>query len=437
VKIVIAVHHFPPKYTAGAEWRAFRTARALLQRGHTVRVVCVERIDAPEADGLTWLDEVYEGVPVRRLFFNLVNNHDNFTWQYNNPLIGAHLSELLGEEQPDVFHLIGGYLMSGSAIWAACNLGIPVVVTLTDYWFLCPRISLQRSDNTLSTLPIQPARCARCLAEQSRRWRLPGKILPQVIDWYWQHQGEPVQRIHRRLTFLTDTLKQADVVISPSQFLRSIFVEAGIDPNRIIFLRQGHDLPSKETYYDQKTSSEVMRIGYMGQIAPNKGLKVLIEAVLSLPGVPLRLDIYGNPGAHAAHTETLKKLAANDPRIRFQGVFPREEISRVLKSLDLIAVPSMWYENSPNAILEAFMHKTPVVASRLGGMAELVTDGENGWLFEAGNPDDLARILKNLAENRELLQQASGKIRPVKGVTAEMDELVPIYQVLASRVKPG
>jgi glycosyltransferase involved in cell wall biosynthesis len=94
-------------------------------------------------------------------------------------------------------------------------------------------------------------------------------------------------------------------------------------------------------------------------------------------------------------------------------------------------VPSLWYENSPNAILEAFAHCTPVGASNLGGMAELVRDGENGLLFAAGDADDLARQLRRWLDHPHLLPALRAGIGPVKSVAQEMDKLEEIYRVVA------
>ncbi|HDD24627.1 MAG TPA: glycosyl transferase family 1, partial [Chloroflexi bacterium] len=106
VKILIGVHHFPPHYTGGAELRAYRTAAWLQAHGHDVRVVCVEAIDATE-DGLAFTDETYDGLPVRRLYFDLAAGGDPFRWQYDNPWIGAHLRGYLKQHKPDLLHLIG------------------------------------------------------------------------------------------------------------------------------------------------------------------------------------------------------------------------------------------------------------------------------------------------------------------------------------------
>ena len=109
MKIIIAVHHFPPKYTSGAELRAFRTAQALQKRGYEVRAVCVENIDKGPDGGVTWRDEIYDGVPVRRLSFNLESAPDPFRWSYDNLWIGDHLSTMLANYKPDIFHLVSGF----------------------------------------------------------------------------------------------------------------------------------------------------------------------------------------------------------------------------------------------------------------------------------------------------------------------------------------
>jgi glycosyltransferase involved in cell wall biosynthesis len=127
MKIAMAVHHFPPRYTGGAEWRAYRTAAALQARGHEVCVVCIERVDTGPDGSVAWEDDTYDGIAVRRLSFNLAAAPDSFRWEYDNPWIAQHLRELLSEHGPDVFHLIGGYLMSGRALRVAHRLGIPTV----------------------------------------------------------------------------------------------------------------------------------------------------------------------------------------------------------------------------------------------------------------------------------------------------------------------
>ncbi len=435
MKIVIAIHHFPPRYTGGAEWEAYRMAAGLQARGHVVRVICVERIDAGPADGVSWEDEVYEGVPVRRLSMNLLAAPDWERWEYDNPWIGQHLRELLVDQRPDIFHLMGGYLISGRPLRVARELGIPTVVTLMDFWFLCRRISMLRSDGRISTLPIDPVVCARCLGEEQRRYRWLSRVAPGLMKLYWRSRKTQIHSVESRLTFLRETLNQVDVILSRSHFLRSTYSASGIEPGRIVFLRQGRDFPDLQPEMLDKLPGSGLRIGYLGQIAWHKGIHVLFEAVRQMPGTPATVRAYGNPAPFPDYTARLQRMIAGDRRLALAGVYRNpHEMSRALRELDVIVVPSLWYENSPNVILEAFAHRTPVIASNLGGMAELVRDGENGLLFAPGDSADLARQLRRLLDEPGLLTALRAGIGPVKSVAEEMDKLVQVYQqVIAAR----
>jgi glycosyltransferase involved in cell wall biosynthesis len=138
--------------------------------------------------------------------------------------------------------------------------------------------------------------------------------------------------------------------------------------------------------------------------------------------------VYGNPAPFPRYTARLRRLSRRDPRVQLAGEYHGQaELTDILRSLDVVVVPSLWYENSPNVILEAFAHGTPVIASNLGGMAELVEDGVNGLVFEPGNAGDLARQLRRLLTEPDLLQRLQAGIQPVKSVAQEMDELEAIY----------
>jgi glycosyltransferase involved in cell wall biosynthesis len=432
MKILMAVHHFPPKYTGGAEWRTYRTASYLIQRGHEVRVVSVEQIDCDPANGepFVWMDETFEGVPIQRLCYNRTRMPDPVSGEYNNPWIGAHLAQIMRDWKPDLFHLISGYLITGSSLVAAREAGIPSVVTLTDFWFICPRISFLRSNGSLSTLPIRPATCARCLGEERRRFRYVGKVVPWLADLYWQNRTDRTGYIEMRLDFLLKELNQAGAVISPSQFLKNIYTNAGVHPDKVIFSRQGSLLAGLEQSSWVKSESPVLRIGYLGQITPIKGVHVLLEAAKKLNGAQIEVNIYGDTGPFPEYTRKLASLSKDDPRIKFRGVYSRSEVSEVFRNLDVLVVPSLWYENSPNVIIEAFAHNTPVLASRLGGMGEMVEDEKTGLLFEPGDPDDLARALLCLLDDPDLLGQLRGRINPIKSMDEEMDELEAIYSDL-------
>lgn len=429
MKILLAVHHFPPQYTGGAEWEAYNTAQALAARGHTVQVLCVERIDLGTAAGLTWSDETYEGLAVRRLSFNLSAAPDPARWEYDNAWIGDHLRTLIAEYRPDVFHLMGGYLLSGRALRAARELGVPTVVSLMDFWFLCPRISMWRSNDTLSTLPIDPVNCARCLGEEQRRYRWLGAAAPTFMQTYWRAQTAAIGRIQQRQAFLSETLQAANTIICRSQFVRQMFIETGVPPERLRFLRQGRDFPAFTAAQIEKSPTAILRVGYLGQMAPHKGVHVLLQALRYLPRLPLIVRLYGNLAPFPQYTTRLRQFVAEDHRARFAGMYHSPaELQMILRDLDVIVVPSVWYENSPNVILEAFAHRTPVIVSNLGGMAELVQDGENGLRFIPNDPADLARVLQRLVDEPQLLARLRSTQTHIQSLAEEMDTLEVFYQ---------
>lgn len=433
MKIVIAVHHFPPRYSGGAELRAWRTAAALQARGHDIRVVCVEAIDHDPARGeLEATTDTFEELTVHRLRFNLAKAPDHFQWNYANPWIGDYLRKELPTWQPDIFHLIGGYLMSAEALAAARQHHIPRVVSLTDYWWLCPRIQLLRSDGSLSTLPINPVRCARCLGEEQRRYRLPARYASGLMDAFWHFQRGKIRQIGERINHLRLELNQANQIICPSRFVLDIHRQAGIDASKLIYARQGRDFPGLAPEMLEKTPGDCLRIGYIGQITEIKGVHILFQAVQQMPGVPLQVKAYGDTNPFPGYTAMLQHVASQDSRLALCGVYPRSEVSQIFQNLDALVVPSLWYENSPNVILEAFAHRTPVIAADLGGMAELVQHERNGLLFAPGDPADLARQLRRLQQDPALLSSLQAGIEPVKGTHEELDELETLYRQVSA-----
>lgn len=459
LKIIIAVHHLPPTYTGGAEWRAFRTATWLQTQGHTVRVVCIESINDVHTPDLRWVDETFNNLTVRRLSLNLANAPDPIKWEYDNPWIEAHLTEYLAEEKPDIFHLISGYLMTAAAIKAAKKQDIPVTVTLTDFWFLCARHTLQRTSGQICVHNTS-LDCVRCLLEKKRRFRWPAQQMPALTNALWQAAqplpwvARQVSQVDDRVTMLRAALSEVDVAICPSNFLKQTYLDRGFKAKIMTFLRQGlvrtPPLPFK------KSPSTQLRIGYIGQIALHKGVQVLIEAFLKLisstpkseqtrpqPQLKLYGDIKKNPAFYRKLTARYSLVEQNGrvssdrfgSQLQFLGTFARHQISQIYTGIDVLVVPSIWYENSPNVILEAFAHQTPVIASDLGGMAELVDDQETGLLFAPNDAEDLARKLEMLLNDPDLLSRLQKNIVSAKSLDTEMAELLLVYQsIMANEV---
>jgi glycosyltransferase involved in cell wall biosynthesis len=140
------------------------------------------------------------------------------------------------------------------------------------------------------------------------------------------------------------------------------------------------------------------------------------------------LNIYGKIDVVSDYGKELFALAGNDPQIFFHGPFDNQDVGRVLSNIDVMVIPSLWYENAPVTIAEAFAARTPVIATNLGGMAEAIHDGIDGYLFERGDINDLVGRMAIFIETPEIVTKMSNAIRKVKSVDEEIQELIIIYE---------
>ena len=182
---------------------------------------------------------------------------------------------------------------------------------------------------------------------------------------------------------------------------------------------------------ETRPCDSVLRVGYVGTFRRSKGLHVLLEAMRHLPASKARLDVYGSPGYFPDYDQMVHRLAEKLDNVSFQGTFPNEKLPDVFAGFDVLVIPSLWYENSPLVLLSAFALKTPVVASNVGSLADLVEDGKSGLLFQMGNADDLARQLLKLVEDPAELRRLRGGIPEVRTIDENIDELLDVYTRLA------
>jgi glycosyltransferase involved in cell wall biosynthesis len=440
VKVLLGCHGFPPRQTAGAEWETYRRARWLIEHGHAASVFAIDEIDLPGGAAPSLVAEVVAGIPVHRLSYGL-DQRPGATAEYDNPLTGQALASLLAAERPDVFHVASGYRMTGSTVRAAQAAGVPVVLTLTDFWFACPRIVLRRSTGEVCSVPEDPLDCALCLLNEQRRYRLPFRVTlgasNALLKAWWRGTGylgfPAAQRLGEtmagRRRFQAETLAATEAVTAASAFLAQVIKRDGAGRDGITVLRQGVNLQPRPRRDDWP--GKPLTFGYVGQIAEHKGIDLLVAAFRRLAVGPAeaRLLIYGDPArAWPGFWRELRQAIGGDERITMAGPFSRADAPLVYAGLDALVVPSMWYENSPNVILEAFACGVPVLASNLGGMAELVSHDRNGWLFPPGDVGALARALQQVIEHPDRLREWRAAIPPVKTVQQEMEELVQVYQ---------
>lgn len=183
MRILVVAHGYPPNHRAGTELRAERRVKGLQQRGHDVAVLAVESASSRETK-FQWSDGIQDGTFVRRLYYHLGSAPDPFGWSYDNPEITRALDELVSSWHPGIVHVFSGYLVGKSVTRVTKTHRLPLVISLTDYWWLCHRINFVRS-NGQRCEEASPVACARCKAEVQRRYRLPAQVAGFVTDRVW------------------------------------------------------------------------------------------------------------------------------------------------------------------------------------------------------------------------------------------------------------
>jgi len=450
MKILLISSFFPPTHTAGTEKRTMGYALRMQELGHEVQVVCAGKWDEGDQYWNGYVDETHRQIPIRRIHLNWTLAPDPNQFLYYNPIVEGYLGQWLEQWQPDIVHITSCYTLSASVIQAAKTRGLPVVLTLTDYWFICPRLSLLRGDGSLCDGRTTSWDCLNCLLWDNRAYRILSPIIPEkpattALTWVSRRpaisrtrglRGMALDMDHRK-SYLTRMIEAADCVTAPSAYLRDMFKASGISrPIKVI--HSGHDLTWLKAL-PKKRPSRLVRIGYIGQLSPLKGVHLLLSAFISNSWAnQAQLVIFGDYDRSPEYMQQLNALAENrQADIKFLGAFPYERLGEVLSEIDVLVVPSEWHENNPRVIQEAFASKTPVIASDVGGISEFVQHDVNGLLFERSNVDDLAHQLQRVISDPGLLDRLREGIPDVKRIVDEVEELTEIYQEILGRRSPA
>lgn len=313
--------------------------------------------------------------------------------------------------RPDVAHLHNVYhQLSPSVLRPLARAGVPAVLTMHDYKLVCP--SYQLLDHG------QP--CEACiggsLREPVRRRCKDGSLAASA--------AVAVETAFHRAIGAYDPV---DVLVSPSTYLAAKMVAGGVDPSRIEVCRL---FSSVDPGGPAPATLEPHHVVFIGRIEPEKGLDVLIRALGAVR--ELHLSVAGEGSATVAARELAAELAPS--RVRFLGRLDAGGVCRLLASAQTLALPSRWPENQPLTLLEAMASGTPVVASAIGGIPELVGDGRTGLLVPPGDWEAVAGALRRIDGDADLARALSAGARQQAAaftLDRHLDHLRKIYQMAA------
>lgn len=318
----------------------------------------------------------------------------------------SELTTLLRGFRPDIAHVHNIHaLISPSAYYACHAQGVPVVQTLHNYRLVCPVALLYRQGHV----------CEECLG-RSIPW--PGVRYGCYRDSRLQTAGVAATLgVHN----LLGTWRQrVDAYIALTEFAREKFVQGGLPAGKIAVKPNFFHPDPGEGLHSEPSAL------FVGRLVPEKGIPTLLKAWEMLGDMPLKIAGQGPLEAE------VEGLAKSNPFVEWLGYQSRERVLELMKSAAVLIFPSEWYEGFPVTLAEAFACGLPVIAARIGAMAELIEDGLNGLHFTPGDPADLVRqvrwVREHSAERRTMGRNARRTYEEKFTADKNYEILIDIYR---------
>ncbi len=471
MKVLFVVHGFPPVELGGAEIYSFSLAKALLDMGLEV-VVFARTVNLKKKDYSITEDNV-KGLKVYRI----INNYnDIFTFFdfFINRTISRKFKQIIENEQPDIIHFQHLFGLSGDLPYIAKLHNVPSVLTLHDYWYICPRVNCFTAENGICAGPSYGYNCCFCYNVSSGEPSavhdvgLLSKVIsnPKLKAFAKRILPEPVKDILKRYflsasaynanvndndhgdasiissqrlfeyffryVFLKNQLSMCHKILSPSMYIKKKYEANGY--NNICYIPLGIELLPKKQKPERRNNGKPVIFGYVGNISPTKGFSVLIQELKRIESSEgFLLSVYGQIYDKEYFRQVMNGVSDKlKNKIKFHGRFDREveSLRNVYHNMDVLIFPSICEENAPLVVREALSCGIPVIGSNLGGVCEVVLDGENGLLFDPYKPGDLARKLESLLKEDNLLERLAEGARSTKvvDISNHAQEILKVYK---------
>jgi glycosyltransferase involved in cell wall biosynthesis len=409
-KILIISHAHPEIVKGGGQGVAYQLFKELNNRENCQSVfLAYDFINTPNHFGTNF--------SIRNLNTTEIvisgGNFDHFLFsQLNARLVWKDFRDFLNAFQPTVVHFHHYVHLGLEFIREVRNYSntIPIIITLHEYLAICNHngqmVNTQKYELCYEA---NPANCQKCFPNKTQ------------------------EDFKLRELYIKSFFNLVDLFICPSNFLLNRYISWGISKEKIQYLDNGQNIIPSVSPRLLKAGEHRSRFAYFGQLNTYKGVLVLLEAVEKLPRKIrqiINLDIYGanlELQSDKFRHKFLELLQKTQDCIQFLGAYQVEEQPKLMANIDWVIVPSIWWENAPLVIEEAFMHKRPVICSNIGGMAEKVEHNISGLHFQVGDSTDLADCIYRAATEPGLWEKLSNGIADRVTIQEVTDQALKIY----------
>lgn len=386
MKIVLVNYRY--FFSGGPERYLFNIKQVLEENGHIVIPFSIKhKLNAKtefETEFLTPIgtgEEIYFSDIRKKSFSSMWKGFERMVYSYESY---KTFKKFLQKYRPDlVYILYYQNKMSCSIVDAAYELNIPIVHRISDYSLVVP-CSMMYNQN-------KRCLCEKCLYASKVNALKEKCIYNSLIYSFVKILALQVQQ-WKRIRYKTDAY------IFPSIFTLNKFIEAGYDKSKLYFVPTLFNGASLNKDISIEWGNYVV---YIGRVDPDKGIKTMLDAFID---TPYNLKIIGYTSKDYL-SELESYLEGKSHNIEFLGKMDFSEMQDYLSKCLFTVIPSEWYDNLPNTLIEAFAFKKCIVASNIGSLAENIENKKNGLLFECKNSNDLKAKIEYLFENKDKAQE--------------------------------
>lgn len=438
MKILYVVHGFPPHHIGGVETYAYNLAAEISKYAD---VYVFSRHTDVKLKELS----LHENNMGKIHLTNIINNFskkNDFIRLYKNKDIESVFEKYLREIRPDIVHFHHCIGLSASLIEVTKKLKIPSVLTIHDYWYICPNINLLDIKEKICSGPGSGIKCIGCFKSipfidvysiVRRHEAMVNKIFKIIckINLVTRRECKNFQAITKRFHYMEKILNIPDRIIFPSMFIKRVYEDFFGKDNR--FLLSPHGIKTNGLNKINKPSHEGVNFVYIGSLLKLKGVHILIEAFNKINYNNVSLKIYGD-SFDKKYKKYIRKLASN-PNIEFLGKFSNSQLPKILAETDVLILPSICYESFSIVIREAFAAGIPVITSDIGAQKEAINNRKNGILFKNGDAEDLKRQIIYITEHPEFLERAKKYMPKIKKIEEQAIEMLNLYNEIVGYKK--
>jgi glycosyltransferase involved in cell wall biosynthesis len=418
MKIVLCTRRFVVPFIGGVDVYSDRLRRAFLRLGHEVIIVAFDSRSDQNGLAITTEADEYDKTRVIRIKFSFSNRPKEYFDLAYDPELGSVAGLIFKQEKPDIIVFMNFYTLSLSVVQEAKKQDIPVAHIATDFLPICRRGTLIRFDGKPCKTGESIKACSSCFVTHRLLGKFGAKILNQIPEEHilrWSSHYDLSEKSHprrvrlpylkqaavmkKRLEVIKPIRESIDVILAPTRYTAEMFQKSGLSkPGQVYYLPFAVDA-IQPTQNQKFFPVDHTRFLFIGRLQPYKGAHLLVDAFLDLANPKgSTLTIYGTPDGHEPYYEHLRKKIALHPHIRFAGKIANTDLVDAFSKADYFVLPSIWHENSPLILLDALQLSTPVIASDIGGVSDLIEDCVNGILFPMGDKQALQQVLQSVID---------------------------------------